>query len=142
MPELNKEQIKEIIPHRKPFLLVDEVTEIEPGKKIKAIKYVDRDEYFFEGHFPSNPIMPGVLLVESIAQAGAISLLSLDEHRHKIALFAGIDRVRFKRIIRPGDKLEIDVKCLQFRKGVGKARGTVKVGGVLACSAEIMFALQ
>lgn len=142
MSGFNKAQIKKIIPHREPFLLVDEVIEIKPGKKIKAIKEVKEQEYYFEGHFPSNPIMPGVLIVESMAQAGAISLLVLPEHKGKIALFAGIDRVRFKKLVKPGDRLELEVECLQFRRGVGKARATAKVDGQLACSAEIMFALQ
>jgi len=142
MSGLSKEQIKQIIPHREPFLLVDEVIDIQPGKKIKAIKDVKQEEYYFEGHFPSNPIMPGVLMVESIAQAGAVSLLALPQHKGKLALFAGIDKVRFKKLVKPGDRLEIEVECLQFKRGIGKARGTVKVGGKLACSAEIMFALQ
>jgi 3-hydroxyacyl-[acyl-carrier-protein] dehydratase len=142
MGVLDKEQIKNIIPHRDPFLLVDEVLEIQPGEYIKAVKYVRQDEYYFEGHFPSNPIMPGVLMVESIAQAGAIALLALPQHKGKIALFAGIDKVRFKSLVKPPETMEIEVECLQFRKGMGKARGVVKVKGKIACKAEIMFALQ
>jgi len=142
MAGFSKQKIKQIIPHREPFLLVDEVLEMDPGKKIKAIKQVSEEEYYFKGHFPSNPIMPGVLMVESIAQAGAISLLSLPEHKGKIALFAGIDRVRFKKLVKPGDRLEIEVECLQFKRGIGKARGWIRVDGKLACSAEIMFAVQ
>ncbi|MGM0366642.1 MAG: 3-hydroxyacyl-ACP dehydratase FabZ [Actinomycetota bacterium] len=142
MPGLSKEQIKEIIPHREPFLLVDEVVDMVPGEKIKAVKDVRADEYYFKGHFPSNPIMPGVLMVECIAQAGAISLLTLPQHKGKLALFAGIDKVRFKKLVKPGDRLEIEVEMLQFKRGIGKAKGSVKAGGRLACSADIMFALQ
>lgn len=139
---LNKEQIKQIIPHREPFLLVDEVIEMEPGQSIKAIKKVRLEEYYFKGHFPSNPIMPGVLIVEAMAQAGAIALLSLEENRGKLALFAGIDRVRFKKLVKPGHTLEMEVQLLQFRRGIGKARGTARVEEKIACSAEIMFAIQ
>jgi len=96
MKKLNKEEIEKIIPHRPPFLLVDEVVEVEPGKKIKGIKYVSGDEYYFKGHFPSNPIMPGVLIIETIAQVGAVSLLMMPENKGKLVLFAGIDKARFK----------------------------------------------
>lgn len=142
MGKLNKKEIEEIIPHRDPFLLIDEVIEMEPGKKIKAVKYVKEDEYYFKGHFPSNPIMPGVLMLEAIAQAGAVALLVLRENKGKIALFAGIDKARFKRIVKPGDELLIEVELTDFRMNIGKARGTVKCSDILVCSAEIMFALS
>lgn len=141
MKKLTKKDIEKIIPHRDPFLLVDEIVEVEPGKKIKGIKYVKEEEYYFRGHFPSNPIMPGVLIVETIAQVGAVSLLMLPENKGKLVLFAGIDKVRFKRIVRPGDILDIEVETESFRRNVGKATGLAKVGKELACKAGIMFAV-
>jgi len=140
--KLNKEDIKKIIPHREPFLLIDEVLEVEPGKSIKAIKNVDKNEYYFKGHFPQNPIMPGVLMIEAIAQAGAIAVLLLPGNEGKLALFAGIDKARFKKIVRPGDKLEIEVKITDFRRNIGKAIGTARVSGDVACDSEAMFALS
>ena len=140
--KLNKEDIKKIIPHREPFLLIDEVLEVEPGKSIKAVKNVDESEYYFKGHFPQNPIMPGVLMLEAIAQAGAIAVLLLPENKGKLALFAGIDKARFKKIVRPGDKLEIEVEITDFRRNIGKARGTARVGSVVACYSEAMFAIS
>ncbi len=142
MKKLNKEEIEKIIPHRLPFLLVDEVVEVEPGKKIKGIKYVSGDEYYFKGHFPSNPIMPGVLIIETIAQVGAVSLLMMPENKGKLVLFAGIDKARFKKIVKPGDKLEIEVEMGSFRKNIGKAKGKAIVGGKIACITEIMFAID
>ncbi len=141
MKKLNKEEIEKIIPHRPPFLLVDEVAEVEPGKKIKGIKYVSGDEYYFKGHFPSNPIMPGVLIIETIAQVGAVSLLMMPENKGKLVLFAGIDKARFKKIVKPGDKLEIEVEMGSFRKSIGKAKGKAMVDGKIACITEIMFAI-
>jgi 3-hydroxyacyl-[acyl-carrier-protein] dehydratase len=140
--KLNKEDIKKIIPHREPFLLIDEVLEVEPGKSIKAVKNVDENEYYFKGHFPQNPIMPGVLILEAIAQAGAIAVLLLPENKGKLALFAGIDKARFKKIVRPGDKLEIEVEITDFRRNIGKARGIARVGGDVACYSEAMFAIS
>jgi 3-hydroxyacyl-[acyl-carrier-protein] dehydratase len=142
MKKLNKKEIEKIIPHRPPFLLVDEVVEVEPGKKIKGIKYVSGDEYYFKGHFPSNPIMPGVLIIETIAQVGAVSLLMMPENKGKLVLFAGIDKARFKKIVKPGDKLEIEVEMGSFRKNIGKAKGKAMVGGKIACITEIMFAID
>lgn len=142
MKKLTKKEIENIIPHREPFLLVDEIEEIEPGKKIKGVKYVSEDEYYFKGHFPSNPIMPGVLIVETIAQVGAVSLLMVPENKGKLVLFAGIDKVRFKRIVRPKDILEIEVELKTFKRNIGKASGVARVGKELACKAEIMFALD
>jgi 3-hydroxyacyl-[acyl-carrier-protein] dehydratase len=141
LDKLSKPDIEKIIPHREPFLLIDEVTEIEPGKSIKAVKYVRGEEYFFKGHFPQNPIMPGVLMVEAIAQAGAISVLILPENSGKLVLFAGIDKARFKRIVRPGDILIIDVEITDFRRNIGRAKGSATVDGELACYAEAMFAV-
>jgi 3-hydroxyacyl-[acyl-carrier-protein] dehydratase len=142
MKEMDREDIKNIIPHREPFLLIDKIIDIEPGVRIKALKYVRPQEYYFKGHFPSNPIMPGVLMVEAIAQAGAVSLLMLPENKGKLVLFAGIDKARFKRIVRPGDELIIEVEMENFRRKIGKAKGKATVGGDIACAVEIMFALD
>ncbi len=141
MKEMNRKDIENIIPHRDPFLLIDKIIEIEPGKRIKAVKYVKQDEYYFKGHFPSNPIMPGVLIVETIAQAGVVLGLMMPENKGKLALFAGIDKARFKRIVKPGDELTVEVELGNFKRNVGKAIGKAMVGNDIACMAEIMFAL-
>jgi len=142
MSKLLKEDIEKIIPHRVPFLLVDEITEMVPGRNIKGIKHVSLDEYYFKGHFPGEPIMPGVLQVETIAQVGAVAVLSMPENRGKMVLFAGIDKARFKKVVRPGDKLEIEVELQEFKRNIGKAKGSAKVDGEVACSAQIMFAID
>ena len=139
--KLNRKDIENIIPHSEPFILVDEVLEMVQGQKITALKYVKPEEYYFKGHFPNNPVMPGVLLVESIAQAGAIAVLSLPEFRGKMVLFAGIDKARFKRVVKPGDTLKIEVEISEIRRNIGKAKGKASVDGILACSADAMFAV-
>ncbi|MBE0428529.1 MAG: 3-hydroxyacyl-ACP dehydratase FabZ [Thermoleophilia bacterium] len=141
MARLTREQIKEIIPHRDPFLFLDEVVELEPGRRAVAVKEVRADEPHFRGHFPGQPIMPGVLIVEALAQAGAVAALSLPDNRGKLVLFAGIDGVRFKRQVVPGDTLRLSVEMTRMRGPVGKAQAEAHVDAELACRAELTFAI-
>jgi 3-hydroxyacyl-[acyl-carrier-protein] dehydratase len=138
---LDSVTIRKIIPHRYPFLLVDRIDALEPGKGASGIKNVAANEQFFQGHFPDYPVMPGVLIVEAIAQVGAIALLSLDEHAGKIAFFAGINNVRFKRQVKPGDTLNLQVELNQIRRGIGSGDGSATVDGEIACRGEFMFAI-
>lgn len=138
---LNNAEIQSIIPHRYPFLLVDRILEIEYGKKAVGIKNVTVNEPFFQGHFPGNPIMPGVLIVEALAQLGAVSILGLPENKGKLALFTGIDGLRFRRQVVPGDTLRMEVEMLNFKRGIGKAKAQAYVGDDLAVSGELMFAI-
>ena len=133
--------IQKIIPHRYPFLLIDRIIEIEPGKRAVGIKNVSIGEPFFQGHIPDYPLKPGVLIVEAIAQVGAVAMLQLEEYKGRIAFFAGIDNVRFKRQVRPGDTLRIEVELGLFRRGVGTGNGTATVNGEVACRGEFMFAI-
>ena len=141
MTSLSREQIKEIIPHRDPFLFLDEVLELVPGERAVALKVVRPEEPHFQGHFPGQPIMPGVLIVEALAQAGVVAALSLPENRDKLVLFAGIDGVRFKRQVVPGDTLRLEVEMTKMRGAIGKAEAKAFVGGKLACRAELTFAI-
>jgi 3-hydroxyacyl-[acyl-carrier-protein] dehydratase len=138
---LSTQAIMAIIPHRYPLLLIDRVLELEPGARAVAEKLVSANEPHFAGHFPSNPIMPGVLIVEALAQTGAVVALSLPEHRGKLAVFAGIDECRFRRVVRPGEVLRLEVNVEKFRRGVGKAWGRATVEGEVACEAGLLFAI-
>lgn len=133
--------IRKIIPHRYPFLLVDRIIELDPGKRAVGIKNVSANEAFFEGHFPDHPIMPGVLIVEAIAQVGAVAMLSSPAQAGLIALFAGIDKVRFKRQVTPGDRIHLEVELGLVRRNLGSGNGTATVDGELACRGEFLFAL-
>ncbi len=134
-------QIQEIIPHRYPFLLVDRIIELEEGRRAVGIKNVTVNEPFFQGHFPGNPVMPGVLIVEAMAQVGAVALLKLPENAGKLGLFAGIDKCRFRQQVRPGDQLRIEVDFLKFKGNIIKAQGRSFVGGKVAVEGEFLFAL-
>lgn len=138
---LNAQQIQEIIPHRFPFLLVDRIIEVEWGQRAVGIKNVSMGEPFFQGHFPGYPVMPGVLIIEALAQVGAVALLGSEEFRGKMALFAGIDNVRFKRQVVPGDTLRLEVEMGKMRRGVGTGTAVATVDGELAARGELMFAV-
>ena len=139
--ELNIEQIKEIIPHRPPFLLVDKITDFEPGAWAKGIKAVTVNEPFFAGHFPEYHVMAGVLILEALAQVGAVAILSLPAYKGKIAFFGGIKNARFKKQVRPGDVLELSCELTQRRGPVGFGKAVAKVDGKVAAQGEPTFAI-
>ena len=134
-------EIQRILPHRYPFLLIDRVLEIEPGVRASGIKQVTMNEWFFQGHFPGQPVMPGVLIVEAMAQVGAVALLSRPEHAGKIPFFAGIDGVRFRRQVVPGDTLRLEMELTRVRSNAGKGTGRAFVEDALAAEGEFMFAI-
>ncbi|MEK3806925.1 MULTISPECIES: 3-hydroxyacyl-ACP dehydratase FabZ [unclassified Metabacillus] len=138
---LDINQIKEIIPHRYPFLLVDKVIEVEEGKRAIGLKNVTANEEFFNGHFPEYPVMPGVLIVEALAQVGAVAMLIKEENRGRLAFFAGIDNCRFKKQVTPGDQLRLEVEIIRLRGSLGKGKGVATVNGEVVCETELMFAL-
>ncbi|HXY84849.1 MAG TPA: 3-hydroxyacyl-ACP dehydratase FabZ [Gaiellaceae bacterium] len=141
-PPLGREQIEEILPHRPPFLLIDEVLELTPGESATALKHVREDEWYLGGHFPGRPVMPGVLIVEALAQTGAVAVLSEEENRGRLALFAGIDDCRFKRIVEPGDTLELRCELERVRGPIGRGRAEARVDDALACRATLTFAVE
>ncbi|MCI8489260.1 MAG: 3-hydroxyacyl-ACP dehydratase FabZ [Lachnospiraceae bacterium] len=141
MPLLTTKQIMEIIPHRQPFLLIDTIEELEPGIKAVAVKNVSYNEPYFAGHFPNEPVMPGVLIIEAMAQAGAVAILSRPEHKGKTAYFAGINGAKFKKKVLPGDVLTLELEIIKEKGPIGIGKGTAKVNGTLAASAELTFAI-
>lgn len=134
--------IKEILPHRAPFLLIDKVEEIVPGEKVTAYKNVTYNEDFFRGHFPEAPVMPGVLIIEALAQTGAVALLSLDEFKGKIAYFGGIKNARFRANVVPGDVLKLQVEIIKRRGHIGIGKGVATVNGEVVCDCEFTFAVE
>lgn len=138
---LNNIDIQKILPHRYPFLLVDKVLEIEEGKRAVGIKNVTANEPFFQGHFPGNPIMPGVLITESLAQLGAVMLLSMPENKGKLGVFTGISNFKFRRQVVPGDTLQLEAELIMYRHGMGKANVKATVDGQIAAAGEISFAV-
>lgn len=140
--ELNSNQIQEILPHRYPFLLVDRITECEPGQSAKGIKCVSANEMHFLGHFPQKHVMPGVLIIEALAQVGAVAILTEEENKGKIVLFGGIKNARFRQQVIPGDVLELECEIINRKGPVGIGKATAKVGGKVAVSAELTFAID
>ena len=138
---INQEQIKEIIPHRDPFLLVDELEVLEPGVRAIGYHYVTEDKFWVPGHFPAKAVMPGVLIVEALAQVGACAVLSLDDFKGKIAFFGGIKDVKFRKMVVPGDKLRLEVNLTKMRSRVGLGEAKAYVGEDLACSCEVQFVI-
>ena len=138
---LNKSEIEKIIPQREPFLMIDEVEEYVPGESCVAYKNVRLEEPYFKGHFPSNPIMPGVLIVESLAQAGAVAILSMEENKGKNAIFGGIDKIKFKKMVVPGDRLKLEVNIIKRKGPIGVGEALATVDGKVAAKGELTFAV-
>lgn len=137
---LGAAEIRALIPHRYPFLLVDRIEEMEPGARAVGTKNVTQNEPFFQGHFPDYPVMPGVLIVEALAQVGAVGVMANEEYRQKLALFAGIDGVRFRRQVVPGDTLRLEVEITRLKGTVGRGNASATVDGERVCEGELMFA--
>ena len=139
---LGRAEIEQILPHREPFLLIDEVVELEPGRRVVARREVRAEDPWFAGHFPGRPVMPGVLIVEAMAQTGAVAVLVEEENRGKIAFFAGIDDCRFKRVVEPGDTLVLTCEIDQVRGPIGRGKATAYVGDQLAARGTLTFAVE
>ncbi|MCP0886002.1 3-hydroxyacyl-ACP dehydratase FabZ [Ligilactobacillus sp. WILCCON 0076] len=135
-------EIQKIIPHRYPMLLIDRVDELEPGQRAVAVRNVTAHEQVFNGHFPGNPVLPGVLIVEAMAQTGAVALLSMDEFKGKTAYFGGIKQAKFRKVVRPGDTLKIEVVLEKIRNNVGLGKAVATVDGKKACTAELTFMIS
>ena len=142
MSVLNTKQIMEIIPHRQPFLLVDTIEEMEPGIRAVAKKCVSYNEPFFGGHFPGEPVMPGVLIIEALAQTGAVAILSLEENKGKTAYFAAINSAKFKQKVVPGDVLMLETEIIKVKGPIGIGKATATVNGKVAAQAELTFAIS
>ena len=138
---LNIKEIQEIIPHRYPFLLIDKIEELEPGVKAVGYKNVTMNEYFFQGHFPTEPIMPGVLIIEALAQVGAVAVLSLEENKGKIAYFAGINNAKFRQKVVPGDVLRLEIEIIKKKGPIGIGKAIATVNGKKVAEAELTFAI-
>lgn len=141
MSLLNTQQIMKILPHRNPFLLIDTIEELVPGEKAVAKKNVTMNEPYFMGHFPGNPVMPGVLIIEALAQTGAVAILCQDEWKGKTAYFAGINNAKFKQKVVPGDTLELTTEIIKVKGPIGVGKAVAKVNGKTACMAELTFAI-
>lgn len=139
---LNAKEIMEILPHRSPFLLLDRIEELEPGKRAVGIKAVTYNEPFFAGHFPQEPVMPGVLICEALAQTGAVALLSCEDYRGKLAFFGGIDRARFRRKVVPGDVLRLETELVKIKGPVGVGKAAAYVNGQVCAQAELTFMVR
>ncbi len=139
---MTQEQIMEIIPHRDPFLLIDTIEEMEVGKRVVATKYMKPDEFWFKGHFPDYPVVPGVLMLEMCAQAGAVAMLAMPENKGKIGFFGGVKEAKFRRQVVPGDLLTIEVEIIKVKGPVGVGKAIATVNGEKAVSAEISFAIK
>ena len=139
MVVLDSTQIQKIIPHRYPMLLIDRVDELEPGKKAVATRNVTIHEEVFNGHFPDNPVMPGVLIVEALAQTGAVALLSMPEFKGKTAYFGGIRQAKFRKVVRPGDTMRLEVTLDKIRNNIGTGKAEAPIDGKKCCSAELTF---
>lgn len=138
---LGIKEIEEIIPHRYPFLLIDKVEELESGKRAVGYKNFTINEQFFQGHFPKEPVVPGVLMIEALSQVGAVAILSMDEFKGKTAYFAGINKVRFRRKVVPGDTLRLEVEIVKMRGAFGIGKAIATVDGDIAVEAELMFSV-
>ena len=138
---LNKEEIKDIIPQREPFLMIDEVENFVAGESAIAYKNVNADEWYFKGHFPGNPIMPGVLIAESLAQTGAVAILSMEENKGKNALFGGIDKMKFKKMVVPGDRMKLEVKIIKRKGPIGVGEAIATVNEKIVAKGELTFAV-
>jgi 3-hydroxyacyl-[acyl-carrier-protein] dehydratase len=137
---IDTQKIKEIIRHRYPFLLVDKILELEEGKRAVGIKNVTVNENFFNGHFPDYPVMPGVLIVEALAQVSAVVMLTKEGNQGRLGLLAGIDKCRFRKQVKPGDQLLLEVEITRLKGPIGKGKGIAIVDGELVCEAELIFA--
>lgn len=139
--EFTLEKIKEILPHRYPFLFIDKIIEFIPEKKAVGIKYITKNEFYFEGHFPNRPVMPGVILVETMAQVGGIILMQMEVSKNKLAVLAGMDKIRFRNMVLPEDNLVITSETLNIKSKLGKIYSKVEVNEKIVAEGEILFSL-